>query len=428
MQELCLLCWAVLLGLGQACPEPCSCGEKYGFQIADCAYRDLEAVPPGFPANVTTLSLSANWLPSLPEGAFREVPLLQSLWLAHNKIRMVAAGALASLGHLKSLDLSHNLLSDFAWSNLHSLSALQLLKMDSNELTFIPRDAFRSLHALRSLQLNHNRLYTLAEGTFTPLTALSHLQINNNPFECNCGIIWFKTWALTTAVSIPEQDNVTCTSPPVLKGTPLNRLLPLPCSAPLVQLTYQPSQDGAELRPGFVLALHCDVEGQPPPQLHWHIQTPEGTVKITSPNVDADGHALPAALAASSQPRFRAFANGSLLISNFGKLEEGTYSCLATNELGSAESSVNVALATPGEGGDDMLGRRFHGKAAEGKGCYTVDNEVQPSGPEDNVVIIYLSRTGGLDTAVAGEGVSGQQPPGLLLLGQSLLLLFSTSF
>ncbi|KAM5242947.1 immunoglobulin superfamily containing leucine-rich repeat protein isoform 2-T2 [Hipposideros larvatus] len=429
MQELHLLCWVVLLGLGQACPEPCDCGEKCGFQIIDCSYRDLEAVPLDFPANVTTLSLSANRLPSLPEGAFREVPLLQSLWLAHNEIRTVAAGALASLGHLKNLDLSHNLISDFAWSDLHNLSALQLLKMDSNELTFIPRDAFRSLCALRSLQLNHNHLHTLAEGTFAPLTLLSHLQINDNPFDCTCGIMWFKTWALTTTtVSIPEQDKITCTSPHVLKGTPLNRLLPLPCSAPLVQLTYQPSQDGAELQPGFVLALHCDVEGQPAPQLHWHIQTSGGTVEIASPNVGADGHALPGSPAASSWPRFKAFANGSLLIPDFGKLEEGTYSCLATNELGSAESSVNVALATPGESGEDTLGHRLHGKTAEGKGCYTVDNEVQPSGPEDNVVIIYLSHTRGSEATAVGNRVSGQQPLGLLLLGQSLLLLFLTSF
>nr|XP_004666751.2 immunoglobulin superfamily containing leucine-rich repeat protein [Jaculus jaculus]XP_045016485.1 immunoglobulin superfamily containing leucine-rich repeat protein [Jaculus jaculus]XP_045016486.1 immunoglobulin superfamily containing leucine-rich repeat protein [Jaculus jaculus] len=422
MRELRLLCWAVLLGLVQACPEPCDCGEKYGFQIADCAYRDLEAVPPGFPANVTTLSLSANRLPGLPEGAFREVPLLQSLWLAHNEIRTVAPGALASLGHLKSLDLSHNLISEFAWSNLHNLSALQLLKMDSNELAFIPRDAFRSLRALRSLQLNHNRLQALAEGTFAPLTALSHLQINDNPFDCTCGIVWFKTWALATAVSIPEQDNIACTSPHVLKGTPLSRLPPLPCSAPSVQLSYQPSQDGAELRPGFVLALHCDVDGQPAPQLHWHIQTPGGTVEIASPNVGTDGRALPGALAASGQLRFQAFANGSLLIPDFGKLEEGTYSCLATNELGSAEGSVNVALATPGEGTEDALGHRFHGKAMEGGGCYTVDNEVQPSGPEDNVVIIYLSRAGPPETAVASEGSPGQRLPGWLLLGLSLLI------
>ncbi|XP_075391732.1 immunoglobulin superfamily containing leucine-rich repeat protein [Tenrec ecaudatus] len=428
MQELRLLCWAVLLGLGQACPEPCSCEEKFGLQIADCAYRDLEAVPPGFPANVTTLSLSANRLPALPGGAFEEVPLLQSLWLAHNEIRTVAAGALAPLGHLKSLDLSHNLISDFAWSDLHNLSALQLLKMDSNELTSIPRGAFRSLRALRSLQLNHNRLHSLAEGTFAPLTALSHLQINDNPFDCTCSIVWLKTWALATAVSIPEQDNIACTSPHVLKGTPLSRLPPLPCSAPSVQLTYQPSQDGAELRPGFVLALHCAVDGQPEPQLHWHIQTPGGTVDIDSPNVGTDGRALPGVPpAAGGRPRFQAFANGSLLIPEFGKLEEGTYSCLATNELGSAESSVNVALATPGEGGEDALGRRFHGQAAEGKGCYTVDNEVQPSGPEDNVVIIYLSRAGSPESAVVAGGGTGQQAPGLLLLGQSLLL-FLASF
>lgn len=83
MQELRLLCLVVLVGLARrACPEPCECGEKYGFHIADCAYRDLKAVPSRLPGqNVTTLSLSANQLSSLP-GAFREVPRLQSLWLA----------------------------------------------------------------------------------------------------------------------------------------------------------------------------------------------------------------------------------------------------------------------------------------------------------------------------------------------------------
>ncbi|XP_004628960.1 immunoglobulin superfamily containing leucine-rich repeat protein [Octodon degus] len=429
MLGLRLLCWALFLGLARGCPEPCDCSQKYGFQIADCAYRDLEAVPPGFPANVTTLSLSVNRLPGLPQGAFGEVLLLQSLWLAHNEIRKVAVGALAPLGHLKSLDLSHNLISDFAWSDLHNLSALQLLKMDSNELSFIPRDAFRSLRALRSLQLNHNRLHTLAEGTFAPLTALSHLQINDNPFDCNCGLMWLKTWALATAVSIPEQDNVACISPHVLKGTPLSRLPPLPCSAPSVHLSHQPNQDGAELRPGFVLVLHCAVDGQPAPQLHWNIQTPGGTVEISSPNVGPDGRALPGAPAVpGGWPRFQAFANGSLLIPNFGKLEEGTYSCLATNELGSAKSSVNVALATMGEGGEDALGRRFHGKAVEGKGCYTVDNEVQPSGPEDNVVIIYFTLDGNPKAAVVGNRVAGQWCPGLILVLAQILLLLSTHF
>ncbi|XP_074088790.1 immunoglobulin superfamily containing leucine-rich repeat protein-like [Macrotis lagotis] len=391
MKRFHLLWLASFLGSVSGCPEVCDCGEKYGFQISDCAYRDLQSVPSGFPANVTTLSLSANRLGDLEAGAFDEVPLLQSLWLAHNEIRVVAPGSLASLVYLKSLDLSHNLISNFSWNDLHNLSALQLLKMDSNELAVIPKDAFKNLGDLRSLQLNHNRFLTLVDGTFEGLTSLSHLQINDNPFNCTCGLLWLKVWAVATAVSIPEQDNIACSSPPFLKGIPLGRLPPLHCAPPTVQLTYQPNQDGAELRDGFVLALHCDTDGQPPPEVQWRIQTPGGKVEITSPNVGPDGR-VPG-VAGSPQPRFQAFANGSLLIPGFGKQEEGTYSCRATNELGSAEGSVNVALASPGEASEDALGRKFHGKAVEGKGCYTVDNEVQPSGPEDNVVIIYLSST-----------------------------------
>lgn len=123
----------------------------------------------------------------------------------------------------------------------------------------------------------------------------------------------------------------------MLKGTRLNRLLPLPCSA-LPGAAYLPAQPGwAELRPGFMLALHCDVDGQPAPQLHWHIQTPGGTVEIASPNVGADAVPCLVSWRASSRPRFQAFANGSLLIPDFGKLRRAPHSRLATNELGSAE-------------------------------------------------------------------------------------------
>lgn len=74
-----------------------------------------------------------------------------------------------------------------------------------------------------------------------------------------------------------------------------------------------------------------------------------------------------------------------------------------------------------GEGGEDVLGRRFRGKAAEGKVCYTVDNEVQPSGPGRTTWSSSTSAARGPEAAATAEGVSGKQPPGLLLLGQSLL-------
>lgn len=67
MQEPRLLCLVVLVGPGTGLSRAPT-WEKYGFHIADCAYRDLKAVPTGFRANVTTLSLSANQLSSLPGG------------------------------------------------------------------------------------------------------------------------------------------------------------------------------------------------------------------------------------------------------------------------------------------------------------------------------------------------------------------------
>lgn len=408
MQELRLLCCAVFLGLVQICFEFCDCGEKYGFKIVDCVYRDLEVVFFGFFINVITLSFLVNRLLGLLEGVFREVFLLQSLWLVYNEIRIVVVGVLVFLGYFKSLDFSYNFISDFVWSDLYNFSVFQLFKMDSNELIFIFRDVFRSFRVLRSLQFNYNRLYILVEGIFISFIALFYLQINDNFFDCICGIVWFKTWVLITVVFILEQDNVICFLSYVFKGISLNRLLSLFCLAFSVQFIYQFSQDGVELRFGFVLAFYCDVDGQLVFQFYWYIQTFGGIVDIISFNVGVDGRVLFGILVVSSRLRFQVFVNGSLLIFDFGKLEEGIYSCLVINELGSAESLVNVVLVTLGEGGEDALGRRFYGKVVEGKGCYTVDNEVQSSGFEDNVVIIYFSRVRGFEVVVVGEGVRGQ--------------------
>uniref|UniRef100_A0A673UE01 Immunoglobulin superfamily containing leucine rich repeat 2 n=1 Tax=Suricata suricatta TaxID=37032 RepID=A0A673UE01_SURSU len=151
------LAWA-LLGVAGACPEPCACVDKYAHQFADCAYKELREVPEGLPANVTTLSLSANKITVLRRGAFADVTQVTSLWLAHNEVRTVEPGALAVLSQLKNLDLSHNLISSFPWSDLRNLSALQLLKMNHNRLGSLPRDALGALPDLRSLRINNNRL------------------------------------------------------------------------------------------------------------------------------------------------------------------------------------------------------------------------------------------------------------------------------
>uniref|UniRef100_A0A8C8RLF5 Immunoglobulin superfamily containing leucine rich repeat 2 n=1 Tax=Pelusios castaneus TaxID=367368 RepID=A0A8C8RLF5_9SAUR len=152
---------AAFLGLSRGCPEPCACVDKYAHQFADCAYKDLQAVPVGLPSNVTTLSLSANRITALQRSSFLEVTQVTSLWLAHNEISAIEPSTFAVLVQLKNLDISHNQIVDFPWGDLQNLSALQLLKMNNNRMAQLPREAFRTLKDLRSLRINNNRFATI---------------------------------------------------------------------------------------------------------------------------------------------------------------------------------------------------------------------------------------------------------------------------
>ncbi|ELW62489.1 immunoglobulin superfamily containing leucine-rich repeat protein 2 [Tupaia chinensis] len=405
------LAWA-LLGVARACPEPCACVDKYAHQFADCAYKELREVPEGLPANVTTLSLSANKIAVLRRGAFADVTQVTSLWLAHNEVRTVEPGALAVLSQLKNLDLSHNFISSFPWSDLRNLSALQLLKMNHNRLGSLPRDALGSLSDLRSLRINNNRLRSLAPGTFDGLSALSHLQLYHNPFHCSCGLLWLQAWAASTRVSLPEPDSIACASPPALQGVPVHRLPALPCAPPSVRLSTEPPPEapGTPLRAGLAFMLHCVAEGYPAPRLQWQLQIPGGTVILEPPvssgeededRAEEEGKGdgdittqtetpiptpAPAWPAPPATPRFLALENGSLSVPLLTAKEAGVYTCRARNELGANSTSVRVAVAAagapkhaPGAGGDtDGQAPTSERKStAKGRG-----NSVLPSKPE----------------------------------------------
>ncbi|XP_076979930.1 immunoglobulin superfamily containing leucine-rich repeat protein 2 isoform X2 [Tamandua tetradactyla] len=428
------LAW-VLLEVAGACPEQCACVDKYAHQFADCAYKELREVPEGLPANVTTLSLSANKITVLRCGAFADVTQVTSLWLAHNEVRTVEPGALSVLSQLKNLDLSHNLISSFPWSDLRNLSALQLLKMNHNLLGSLPRDALGALPDLRSLRINNNRLRTLEPGTFDALSALSHLQLYHNPFHCSCGLVWLQAWAASTRVSLPEPDSIACASPPALQGVPVHRLPPLPCAPPSVRLRVEPPPEtpGSPLRAGLALLLHCAAEGHPTPRLQWQLQIPGGTVVLQPPvlseeddgveaeNREGEGDGVgptqteaptptpaPAWPAPPATPRFLALANGSLLVPLLSAKEAGVYTCSAHNELGANSTSIRLAVAAagppkhaPGSGGEPggQSPASEHKSTAKGRG-----NSVLPSKPEGKTKGQGLARV-----SVLGETELGPQ-------------------
>ncbi|XP_058521284.1 immunoglobulin superfamily containing leucine-rich repeat protein 2 [Ochotona princeps] len=431
------LSWA-LLRVAAACPEPCACVDKYAHQFADCAYKELREVPEGLPANVTTLSLSANKITVLRRGAFANVTQVTSLWLAHNEVRTVEPGSLAVLSQLKNLDLSHNLISSFPWSDLRNLSALQLLKMNHNNLGSLPRDALGALPDLRSLRINNNRLRTLEPGTFDALSALSHLQLYHNPFHCGCRLLWLQAWAASTRVSLPEPDSIACASPPALQGVPVHRLPALPCAPPSVLLNAEPVPEvpGAPLRAGLTFLAHCVAEGHPTPRLQWQLQIPGGTVVLEPPvpSGEDDGNGVanwkgegdgdaptpttmeartppppPAWPVPPATPRFLALANGSLLVPVLSAKEAGIYTCRAHNELGTNSTSMRVAVTAAGppkhapgaegeaDGQTPTSGRK---SSAKGRG-----NSVLPFKPEGKT----KGRDGLARVAVLGEAEPMQE-------------------
>ncbi|NXU09072.1 ISLR2 protein, partial [Pardalotus punctatus] len=358
---------AALPGSGRACPEPCACVDKYAHQFADCAYKELQAVPAGLPSN------------------------------------------------LKNLDVSHNQIEEFPWQDLRNLSALQLLKMNNNRMASVPRGAFRTLKDLRSLRINNNRFATLAEGIFDSLGSLSHLQIYNNPFECSCALRWLKGWMESTLISIPEKDSIACALPERLRGVPVAKIPELPCAAPTVRLSYSPNLDAAELYDGFTLSLHCAVTGSPPPEVTWKIRTAGQSLELSgSPPESAEKEPAP-----REPERFLVFKNGTLVIPHLSKREEGTYTCVATNEVGSNRTSVNVAVAGaqkyPQQPGRDPLGGKGRAAGDKNPGAKAGKNSVL--GPEERGKALGPTRQSRPSAEPEGHGGHGGQvpfePPGL---------------
>uniref|UniRef100_A0AAY4DGC4 LRRCT domain-containing protein n=1 Tax=Denticeps clupeoides TaxID=299321 RepID=A0AAY4DGC4_9TELE len=305
---LLLLClWTAAVATVQCCPASCSCMDKYNHQLADCASKDLESVPVDLPANVTTLSLSANNIKVLKSKSFVNVTMITSLWLGHNAIVTVERDTLATLVNLRSLDISHNKIVHFPWEDLANLTALQLLKMNNNEMVHLPKDAFSNLKDLRSLRINNNKFTTIVQGTFD-IPGLSHLQIYNNPFSCSCNLEWLRDWIAQAKISIPEQENTACDAPAHLQGLSVVKMPKLECKAPTV---YE----------GFMLILNCEAKGSPRPEVKWEITAGKQTMQFLLPEFTEKNDSP--INNASTVNRFLVFQNGTLIIPHMSKKVDG---------------------------------------------------------------------------------------------------------
>lgn len=69
-----------------------------------------------------------------------------------------------------------------------------------------------------NLQLHNNLLTTLPNGLLDDLTSLRSVSLHGNPWACDCGILYLRSWLLRQPASITSHVGVNCSSPPNLRG------------------------------------------------------------------------------------------------------------------------------------------------------------------------------------------------------------------
>jgi hypothetical protein len=126
---------------------------------------DLPFSVEGLADHVTSLDLSANAMPNLPQkvSAFR---LLVTLDLSRNRIETLPGGVLGSLPGLTHLSLSGNILK--SCSGLEGCEALQALDLGCNFIRLGAAEHLPPLPSLTSLSLRNNWIEGLAPASLPP--------------------------------------------------------------------------------------------------------------------------------------------------------------------------------------------------------------------------------------------------------------------
>ena len=131
--------------------------------------------------NLTDLWIDSNHLKSLPVELFNDLHSLVVLSLQNNYLVSLSEALFRSLQRLENLDLAGNILVSLPTGLFNGLYTLTVLWMDSNRLKSLPVELFSGLHRLKTLYLANNSLESLPVQSFSGLDSLMFPHSGNNP-------------------------------------------------------------------------------------------------------------------------------------------------------------------------------------------------------------------------------------------------------
>ncbi|XP_053229596.1 nyctalopin-like [Podarcis raffonei] len=191
-------------------------------EALDLTSNNMRYIPQAFRSltSLTQLSMERNHIEAIGRDSLKDMGALRELNLRKNRIWTIQKDAFLQLDRLGTLNLGHNRLSNLPNQLFSGLTQLKSIHLEANRLTRISCP-FDSLQNLRRLYLNNNRILSIAGPAFAHLKELDFLHLNrnnlsylsshllvelpklrhvllsHNPWQCDCGMLWFATWILT---------------------------------------------------------------------------------------------------------------------------------------------------------------------------------------------------------------------------------------
>ncbi|XP_049633067.1 leucine-rich repeats and immunoglobulin-like domains protein 1 [Suncus etruscus] len=161
-----------------SCPAACTCAA--GDAAVHCGGRGLTAVPPDLPAWTRHLNLSYNKLSEIDPAGFEDLLNLQEVILSNNELTAVPSLGAAS-SQIISLFLQHNKIRMVEGSVLKAYLSVEVLDLSANNITEVRNTCFPHGLRIRELNLASNRIGTLESGAFDGLSrSLQTLRLSKN--------------------------------------------------------------------------------------------------------------------------------------------------------------------------------------------------------------------------------------------------------
>ncbi|XP_069140318.1 toll-like receptor 4 isoform X2 [Argopecten irradians] len=149
-----VLCTLLIVVSSDALPVCCDIVEMPRETRVICSGCRLHVVPKDLPSNTTVLDLSINYLISLEQDSFPDLPLLKILYLQRNNLVRIKSGAFDNVPNIEELDLTDNILEE--------------VSIDTN--------VFKTLKKLKSLNIQRNNFHISKGYPGQALSTISTLE------------------------------------------------------------------------------------------------------------------------------------------------------------------------------------------------------------------------------------------------------------